>query len=250
VIWHNGRLDGFLSYILRLPDKNLTVAVLINSAPQKPGTDPDRLAHELVELSAGGELAPLPPKPTAVSVARETLAAIVGRYDYNGPVMTITQDGDRVFAQLALQPRFEIYPKSDTEFFWKVVDAQITFVKDASGKVVGAVHHQGGGSTNAPRLPDLAEIKLTDAQTDPMLGIYDFDSTGKVTATISRDEGLLYAQLTGQPRFEMGATSEAELFLRQVNARVTFIKDADGKVRSLIQHQNGHDHEWLKEKSP
>jgi hypothetical protein len=42
------------------------------------------------------------------------------------------------------QGKVEIYPSSPTEFFLKVVDAQITFVKDASGAVTQLVLHQGG----------------------------------------------------------------------------------------------------------
>jgi len=42
------------------------------------------------------------------------------------------------------QGKAEIYPSSPTEFFLKVVDAHITFVKDASGAVTQLVLHQGG----------------------------------------------------------------------------------------------------------
>ena len=42
------------------------------------------------------------------------------------------------------QSKVEIFPSSPTEFFLKVVDAQITFVKDASGAVTQLVLHQGG----------------------------------------------------------------------------------------------------------
>ena len=42
------------------------------------------------------------------------------------------------------QGKVEIFPSSPTEFFLKVVDAQITFVKDASGAVTQLVLHQGG----------------------------------------------------------------------------------------------------------
>lgn len=41
-------------------------------------------------------------------------------------------------------PRSEIFPKSKTEFFWKAVDAQITFLKDEKGKVIkGNYQHSG-----------------------------------------------------------------------------------------------------------
>ena len=66
--------------------------------------------------------------------------------------MTVTSEGGRLFAQLTGQPKFEIFPKSETEFFWKVVDAQVTFVKDEKGKVTKAIHHQGGQTLDAPKM--------------------------------------------------------------------------------------------------
>jgi len=66
--------------------------------------------------------------------------------------MTITREENRLFAQLTGQPKFEIFPKSETEFFWKVVNAQVTFVKDKSGKVTKAIHEQSGQKFDAPRM--------------------------------------------------------------------------------------------------
>ena len=243
---HNGGLNGFLSILLRFPEQNFTVGVLANEFPPKPRTDPGTLAHEIAELYLGSELAPRPAVPAraAKPVSGAALAAIVGRYDYRSAVLVVTQEGDRVYAQLGGQPRFEIFPKSDTEFFWKVVDAQVTFVKDASGKVVSAVHHQGGQTIHAPRLADVAEIKLEDAQTDPLLGEYDFKPAGRLA--ISREGGRMYAQLTGQSRLELGATSETEFFLRMVNAQLTFVKRADGTVTEAVLHQGGQNYEMLK----
>ena len=56
----------------------------------------------------------------------------------------------------------------------------------------------------------------------------------------------LYTQLTGQPKLELGATSATELYLKQWDAQLTFVKDPSGKVTSVISHQNGKDHEWPK----
>jgi len=98
---------------------------------------------------------------TAVRKAEEQAAhvdpkeydAYVGRYDYGGgAVLTVTRDGDRLMAQLSGQPGFEIFPRSETTFFWKVVSAEITFVKDAGGKVTKAVHKQGGQTLEVRRL--------------------------------------------------------------------------------------------------
>jgi serine-type D-Ala-D-Ala carboxypeptidase/endopeptidase len=40
----------------------------------------------------------------------------------------------------------QIYPESELEFFYRVVDAQITFETDGSGGVTGLVLHQGGAN--------------------------------------------------------------------------------------------------------
>ena len=41
-------------------------------------------------------------------------------------------------------PKFEIFPEGQREYFLKVVDAQITFDPDAEGKATGLVLHQNG----------------------------------------------------------------------------------------------------------
>ena len=71
--------------------------------------------------------------------------AYVGEYDYgNDVILTVTKEDDRLFAQLVGQEKYDIFPKLETEFFWKVVDAQIDFVKDEQGKVIKAIHRQVG----------------------------------------------------------------------------------------------------------
>ena len=48
------------------------------------------------------------------------------------------------FAQATGQNRFELFAETETDFFLKVVDAQITFVKDDKGQVTSLVLHQNG----------------------------------------------------------------------------------------------------------
>ncbi len=55
--------------------------------------------------------------------------------------------------QATNQPKFEVFPESETKFFLRVVDAQLTFVKDAAtGKVTHIILHQGGGNQRANRI--------------------------------------------------------------------------------------------------
>jgi CubicO group peptidase (beta-lactamase class C family) len=238
-ISHGGGHEGFFTYLLRLPDQNFTVVVLTNSFPQKLAVNPALLAHIVVVLYFGSDLAVVPPKPAVAKVPVAALAAIVGRYDYGRMVLVVTREGDRVFAQLGLQPRFEIFPKSETEFFWKVVDAQVTFDKDANGKVVRAVHHQLGHTIYAPRLEDIVEIKLSPAALAAIVGRFAFS---KVIAVVTQEGDRAFAQVGTQPRFEIFPKSETEFFFKEIPVQLTFAKDASGKVVSMTNHQNGKVH--------
>ena len=77
----------------------------------------------------------------------------VGRYQLAPNfIITVTREGDQLYAQATNQPRFELFAESPREFFLKVVDAQITFVVDASGLATSLVLHQGGRDTPANRI--------------------------------------------------------------------------------------------------
>jgi CubicO group peptidase (beta-lactamase class C family) len=237
-ISHGGGLNGFSTFLLRLPDQHFTVAVLANALPGAPGADPGALAHLLTEIYLGETLPPRPITEVNQSISLKALDAIVGRYDYQTGILTVTRDGNRVYAQLGSQPQCEIFPKSETSFFWKVADAQVTFVKDKNGKVVKAIHHQSGAIINAPRLADLKETKLIGADADLILGKYAYGQ-GTSILTVSRNGDHVFAQLTGQPKFEIFPKSPTEFFWKVVDAQITFVKDSAGKVSKAIHHQGG-----------
>ncbi|MCE0521369.1 MAG: serine hydrolase [Methylacidiphilales bacterium] len=86
-------------------------------------------------------------------LSNETLDAIVGQYQY-GPaaVLTVTRRGNQLYAQLTGQSEAPIFPKSDHEFFWRIVPASVEFVRGADGKIASAIHHQNGITFTAPKL--------------------------------------------------------------------------------------------------
>ncbi len=70
-----------------------------------------------------------------------------------GFFIAVTRDGGQLSAQLTGQPAFPIFPSSPTEFFYRVVDARITFRVEGD-RVVGLTLHQGGRDLPARRLPE------------------------------------------------------------------------------------------------
>ncbi len=144
--WHNGGTAGYHTYVGFRPATKTGVVVLANTV-----LDVDDIGQHL--LDARIPLTTLPKPHTAITIKPEVGAQYVGRYELTPAfILTITQDGDRYFAQATGQGKNEIYPETETDFFLKVVDAQLTFVKDASGKVTSLILHQRGDQT-AKRLP-------------------------------------------------------------------------------------------------
>ena len=80
-----------------------------------------------------------------VTVSDAVLASYVGNYELKpGFVLTVTKEGSQLKAQATGQRDFEIFPKTETEFYVKVVTAQITFNKNSAGVVESLTLFQGG----------------------------------------------------------------------------------------------------------
>lgn len=91
-----------------------------------------------------------------ITLEESSLANYVGAYKFGGVVMRVTSSGPHLFAQLTGQPALEIYAQSQTEFFYKAVNAQVTFALDGNGRASALTLHQNGQVINAPRMDDAA----------------------------------------------------------------------------------------------
>ncbi len=86
-------------------------------------------------------------------VPAEVLESYVGRYQLAPTfVITVTREGEQLFAQATGQPRFEIFPMAENKFFLKVVDAQITFNLGPEGTVESLTLHQNGRDQPAQKV--------------------------------------------------------------------------------------------------
>ncbi len=89
-----------------------------------------------------------------VSVTPESLADFAGEYPLNSAVkFTIRIAGDGLQAQLTGQPFVPVYAAGEDVFFYKVVDAELRFERDASGTVNALVLHQGSIVQRAEKTP-------------------------------------------------------------------------------------------------
>jgi hypothetical protein len=138
VIEHGGAWQGFTSHIARYVDEKLTIVVLTNRA----GANPGNLAHGIERLY-NSEVAPVEHK--GVHLDSRSLDQFVGRYELEpGFELNITRTADQLWLQGTGLSKVQLFPESQTKFFVKVLDTQVTFVKDASGRVTHLILHQRG----------------------------------------------------------------------------------------------------------
>jgi CubicO group peptidase (beta-lactamase class C family) len=236
-ISHSGGLNGWMAQLTRYPDQNTTVVVFHNAFPGVPRLAPGEVAEIVADFFLWQQMKPRPKYEVDESVDPTTFAAYVGRYDYFGAVMDVALEGNQLTAQLTGQPRYPIFPSGPNQFFWKIVDAQIEFMKDDSGQIVSARHTQGGQSFVVKRLPEEKIIEVDEATIDRYVGKYEYKGLGVLV--IRRDGKQVFAQMSGQPDFELFAKATDTFFWKAVVAEIKFVAGDDGKVEKAIHTQGG-----------
>ncbi len=135
IIWHNGGTGGFRSFVGFNPTQKLGIVVLTNSAESS-----DDIGFHFLDAQI-----PLKKVKPIVAVGEKVLDEYVGSYELApNVVFTVTRQADKLFAELTGQPRFRVFAETENKFYYKVVNAQLTFNRGADGKIESLTLHQGG----------------------------------------------------------------------------------------------------------
>lgn len=151
-IYHDGGTGGYGAIVILDRKRNVGVVLLAN----RTGV-PDDIAMHVLDPSI-----PLTPKPGPASeraeiyVPPETLAAYAGIYTLDSAPdfkLTVTLGSGQLQVQATGQQKFPVFAESATKFFYKIVDAQLTFVSAADSKPAHLILHQGGLDQEATKQP-------------------------------------------------------------------------------------------------
>ena len=124
-------------------------------------TDAQGHATELILHQGGNDVhakrfegeVPKPKEHKEITIDPKRFDGYVGQYQLAPNfILTITREGDALFAQATGQPKVQIFPEGEREFFYKVVDAQITFETDSAGHATSLTLHQNGANMPAKRV--------------------------------------------------------------------------------------------------
>ena len=250
LIWHNGGTGGYRSFIGYNPKARVGVVVMSNASTI---VGVDDIGRHFLD-SAAPVLPPTapvfqPPKARKeITIEAKQFDVYVGRYQATPQVLlTVSREGGQFYAQLTGQPKVEIFAESEREFFYKVVDAQLTFQTDAQERATAVVLHQLGRDQRFPRIegePQQAWFGHKENPVDPKIfdayvGKYQLNPNATITVTL--ENGHLFVQAPAAPRFEIFAETPRDFFLKVVDGQFTFEVDGQGRGTAVIMHQNGRD---------
>jgi hypothetical protein len=174
---------------------------------------------------------------TSIEVPREKLDRLVGSYELAPTAtMRITVVGTQLQSQLGPQPVVPLFAASETVFFPRVVDAELTFELDASGTATALVLRQNGQTMRAPRVAERAEIALPPDVLARYPATYRLQPGFDLVITL--ENGQLMSQATGQAKVPLFAEAENKFFLKAANAQIEFVGDG-GRVTELVLYQGG-----------
>ena len=240
---HGGGNEGFQCLLVAYAETGRGAAIMTNS--DRGGELISEIMFAIAHEYGWEDYAPK--VRIQVKVDPAILRGYVGNYQLAPHFfLTITMQGDQLVTQATGQPKFLILPESNQDFFAKDFDAQLTFVPDSQGRATDVIVHQGGQDHHAkryegeiPQPKEHKEIKVDPKLFDSYVGQYQL--APNFMLTITREGDGLFAQATGQPKFQIFPESEREFFLKVVDAQITFETDSSGRATSLALHQNGAD---------
>lgn len=128
--FHNGQTGGYHSSIFVSRKLNTAVVVLSNTAT----VEVDRLGEDLIRMTAGIKTEPRTfPKLSQPSEA--VMQKYVGKFSLS-PIMTmqVKIDKGRLMVGLTGQSYYRVYPRSDTQWDYRIVQATLTFDIDEKGE--------------------------------------------------------------------------------------------------------------------
>lgn len=146
LIWKDGGTGGYASFIGYSTKTRRNIVLLSNTAAYAVNS---AVGSHLVNAAYK-----LPKIHREIRVDPHILATYAGRYELTPDfVLTVRAEGDRLFVQATRQLEHEVFAENERHFFYRVVDAQITFDPPENGQARSLTLHQYGRDRPGRRLP-------------------------------------------------------------------------------------------------
>lgn len=244
-IFHTGGILGFTSVNSRYIDKDVDIIILTNSGGQN--ILPLAAEKNIMAILSGNKVA-LPTKKVTVKINPAILKSYEGTYSINNFQVKIYTQDNKLYALPSGSPASEIFPESNTKFYCKDFNYEITFNNENS-KIDNIIFNMNNGEVKLNKTAAQSEQKDVQIDTNILKSyVGEYELAPGFTITITLDGDKLFAQATGQGKFQIFPESETKFYYKVVDAQITFVKDNSGKVTKLVLHQSGQDMNGPKKK--
>ena len=255
MITHDGGINGFTTTIARFPKEKNLIVMLDNTGSGYLNKLSDSIAKILYNQPYE------PPKISVVSVIEKTIAekgieAGIAQYRDLKAKQTATYDfAEPELNRLGYQLLRTGKPKDAIEIFKLNVEAypQRSNTYDSLGEAYMTINERelalqnykkslelNQNNTNAADIikrlekpPVVVDAKLFDTY------VGEYEVGPGFVLRVFREGDKFMTQATGQGVFEIFSESETVFYPRAFVAKLTFVKDADGKVAEIRIDQNG-----------
>ena len=234
---HSGGIFGYSTNGIYLENEDVYVIGLTNCSCKSIGA----VTNKIAALAIGK---PYPSIKDAIKLSESKLKKWVGAYAFpDGATRYITFKDGKLYSKRDSNQDFEIFPLSETHFIFDDTSISYNFSIDQNGKKQVKMESGNGviiGNETDKALPtEREEIEVAVSTLKDYVGVYELQPGFDLTMTV--EEGKLFTQATGQPKFQLFAETQTKFFLKVVPADVEFVKDEDGNFSSCILYQNGRE---------
>jgi mono/diheme cytochrome c family protein len=153
------------NYILKEPkrlpkgSKLMVTGYFDNSAKNRFNPDPTkevRYGEPTYDEMMLGFMDSVAETPSVAQIDAKILDRYTGKYEVLPNIFaTVTRDGNSLVVQIPLRAKMEFLPQSETKFFRRGADEDLTFILDDKGEVTEALL-EGGRTTRAKRVKETA----------------------------------------------------------------------------------------------
>jgi CubicO group peptidase (beta-lactamase class C family) len=256
-ISHGGGINGFTTNLVRFPGQKNLIVILDNTMSISLSKLSDTMAkiiynqpYEPPKLSIATQLEKtITEKGVAAGIAeyRDLKAKQATTYDFGE--MELLMLGNRLMQTSKVKEAIEVF-KVNAEVFpqsFRSYDMmgraystlnELELAKNSYKKSLELNPSNTGASDMLKQL-EKGPVASDSKSFDAYVGEYEL-APGFVLRVFREGEKLM-SQATGQPSFEIFAESGTTFAPRAFEAKLTFVKDADGKVTSVKLDQGGRE---------
>ena len=234
-IEHGGAIPGYLSMGVFVPSKNIYVILFSNCGCQSP----TNTALEIAALAMGK---PSQGEENTFNLSTDQLNTWVGTYEFDNKVLRyITLKEGQLYSKREGSPKsFKIDPTSPNTFSFKEGFISYYFsMKDGKKAALfkNRINKEKGVYVDkqAPKEKELITVSADILKSYE--GVFEIQPGFDLTITSLKNQ--LFAQATGQQKFELFAESKTKFFLKVVKASVVFHENEKGEINALTLNQGG-----------